>query len=65
MGKRLEVLGPQRTGINFQNLVIEDDRANYFRYAYMYNGGGVAAGDIDGDSLPDLAFVSNRSGCAL
>ena len=64
-GKRLEVLGSQRTGITFQNRVIEDDRANYFRYMYMYNGGGVAAGDIDGDSLPDLAFVSNRAGCAL
>ena len=26
----------------------------------MYNGGGVAAGDVNGDSLPDLYFSSSR-----
>lgn len=62
---RLEVLSAERTGLRFQNRVIEDDSANYFRYMYMYNGGGVAVGDIDGDSLPDLAFASNRNGGAI
>lgn len=64
-GTRLEILGADSTGITFSNRIIEDDAANYFRYLYMYNGGGVAAGDIDGDGLADLAFVSYRSGGAL
>lgn len=58
-------LGSDSTGITFHNTIVEDDQANYFRYLYMYNGGGVAAGDIDGDGLADLAFVSYRSGGAL
>ena len=28
-------------------------------YLYYYNGGGVAAGDVDGDGLVDLYFTSN------
>ena len=64
-GTRLEILGTDSTGIAFRNTIVEDDQANYFRYLYMYNGGGVAAGDIDGDGLADLAFVSYRSGGAL
>jgi hypothetical protein len=64
-GTSLEILGPDTTGITFRNTIVEDDQANYFRYLYMYNGGGVAAGDIDGDGLADLAFVSYRSGGAL
>lgn len=64
-GTRLEILGADSTGITFNNRIIEDNEANYFRYLYMYNGGGVAAGDIDGDGLADLVFVSYRSGGAL
>ncbi|MBK6777696.1 MAG: CRTAC1 family protein [Flavobacteriales bacterium] len=62
---RLEILGSDLTGISFRNDVIEDDTVNYFKYMYMYNGGGVAAGDLDGDSLPDLVFISNRNGGAV
>ncbi len=32
---------------------------NIIQYLYYYNGGGVAAGDIDNDGLTDLFFTSN------
>jgi len=32
---------------------------NIVNYLYYYNGGGVAAGDVDGDGLVDLYFTSN------
>ena len=61
-GMRLEVLKPEQTGITFGDPVVDDDSVNYFKYTYMYQSGGVAVGDIDGDSLPDLVFVSTRGG---
>ncbi|MBL7964484.1 MAG: VCBS repeat-containing protein [Flavobacteriales bacterium] len=47
------------------NRIIEDSLANYFLYTNMYNSGGVAVGDLDGDSLPDLVMVSNRNAGAV
>lgn len=47
------------SGIDFVNLVHEDAQHSIINYIYYYNGGGVAAGDINGNGLPDLFFVSN------
>ncbi|MEP6647372.1 MAG: VCBS repeat-containing protein [Saprospiraceae bacterium] len=52
---------PEETGVDFSNYSInykEDYTYNIFTYEYMYNGGGVAVGDVNGDSLPDLYFTS-------
>src|SRR4029077_7472892 len=42
-------IAPEASGITFANALPEDSAVNIVNYLYYYNGGGVAAGDIDGD----------------
>lgn len=52
-------LEKEQTGIMFSNNLTETDSLNYLNYAYIYMGGGVAAGDINNDGLIDLFFTGN------
>lgn len=52
-------LSSAETGVGFSNTIREDENANVLNYAYFYNGGGVAIGDINDDGLPDLLFTGN------
>lgn len=58
---RFELLSPQATGVHFVNEVMESDSNNYFNNQYIYNGGGVACGDLNGDGLEDIYFTGNSS----
>jgi hypothetical protein len=49
------------SGINFTNKIQEDADYNILTYEYLYNGGGVAVGDINNDGLPDCIFTGNMT----
>ena len=55
-------LSSAQTHISFSNHVPEKDRFNILYYLYFYNGGGVAAGDINNDGLTDIFFSANQKG---
>lgn len=53
-------LKSEETGITFTNTITEYDSFNLFNYEYIYNGGGVALGDINNDGLTDIYFTGNQ-----
>ncbi len=54
------LLTPKDTGINFKNTVVEDERHNHLINDMIVAGAGVAVGDINNDSLPDIFFAGNQ-----
>ncbi|MFP4293521.1 MAG: VCBS repeat-containing protein, partial [Cyclobacteriaceae bacterium] len=48
------------TGIDFVNKIDESYSTFFEFFSYVYNGGGVAAGDINNDGLVDLFFTGNQ-----
>ncbi|MDO3643618.1 VCBS repeat-containing protein [Mucilaginibacter sp. L3T2-6] len=54
-----KLLNARETNIKFSNDINETEALNVLSYEYFYNGGGVAAGDINNDGLPDLFFTAN------
>src|SRR4051812_39804581 len=54
-----KLLPPEQTGVTFANTVTTNDSLNVQNDVYVYNGAGVAVGDIDNDGLPDIFFAGN------
>ena len=48
------------SNIHFSNILDASSKLHILNYLYYYNGGGVAAGDYNGDGLIDLYFTSNE-----
>ncbi len=58
-GALFERQSPAHSGIDFANNVNYTEELNVYTFRNFYNGGGVAIGDINNDSLPDIFFCGN------
>lgn len=56
---QFQLLEKAQTGLEFQNVLKQSVEFNVFAYMYFFNGGGVAAGDVNQDGRVDLYFTSN------
>jgi hypothetical protein len=64
-GRLFTRLPSSYTGVRFENRLTETEELNVFTYRNFYNGGGVAIGDLTGDSLPEVVLTSNHGGPRL
>lgn len=53
-------LNSRVTGVMFSNTLAPEAGFNILDYLYFYDGGGVAIGDVNNDSLPDVFFTGNQ-----
>ncbi len=54
------LLSERQTGVSFRNDLVYTEKINPYTFRNFYNGSGVAIGDINQDSLPDIFFAGNQ-----
>jgi len=52
-------LSRDESGIDFNNLITENDSINPIDLEFLYNGGGIGVGDFNKDGLRDLYFTAS------
>ncbi len=60
-----KLLPSSRTGVNFKNSLDDTGAVNFMSHTYVYNGAGVAVGDINNDGLDDIFFSGNMRSSRL
>jgi hypothetical protein len=53
------------TGIDFQNIITENDTHNILNFANLYTGSGVGIGDFNQDGQPDIFLGGNMESSQL
>lgn len=54
-----KLISPSKSNVFFSNNLPDSLLNNLLKYPYIYNGGGVAIGDINNDGLVDIFFSGN------
>ncbi len=52
-------ISSNKSGIHFNNKIVESDSINVLDFENVYNGGGVGIGDFNNDGLQDVYFTGN------
>lgn len=53
-------IGASKSGLDFNNQLSENDSINIIDNEFVYNGAGVALGDLNGDGMDDIFFAGNQ-----
>ena len=60
-----QLIPTDRSNIEFDNRIVENDSINPFDVTNIYNGAGVGVGDFNKDGLTDIYFAGNQVSCKL